>query len=373
MLVSEPSLGADEKQALVDVIDSNWITMGSRVQAFERAFADMHRMADAVAVNSCTSGLHLVMAALGIGPGDEVLVPSLSFVATANCVVYCGARPVFVDIESLDVPLMSCADAAAKCTARTKAVIVMHYGGYLVDRDAWRDFADSRGLFLIEDSAHAVGTARASIFGDVAVFSFFGNKNMTTAEGGMIVAGDDGLLDRIRQLRAHGLTSSTVQRLRGQAVSYDVTMLGYNYRMDELSAAIGLVQLGKLDQWNKKRRMLAHLYRDLLEERCPDVLLPFPEERTTSHHIMPIVLPSAIDRQRVIGILRSDGIQTTIHYPPIHCLSWYRNNTPVVSLPLTEDFAARQLTLPLHPKMEAQHVDLVTQVLANAVTTELAG
>src|SRR5476649_1048273 len=144
LLVSEPVLGEDEKAALCAVIDSNWITMGARVQAFEKAFAAEHGMSDGVAVNSCTAGLHLVLAALGIGPGDEVLVPSLSFVATANAVVYSGATPVFVDVTALDVPLISLEDAAARCTERTKAIIVMHYAGYVADAEAWREFADHR-------------------------------------------------------------------------------------------------------------------------------------------------------------------------------------------------------------------------------------
>ncbi len=368
LLVAEPSLGQDEKTALADVIDSGWVTMGTRVQAFEQAFAAMHEVADAVAVSSCTGGLHLVMQALGIGPGDEVLVPALTFVATSNSVLYAGATPVFVDIESLDVPIMSCADAAAKCTPNTKAVIVVHYAGYLADRDAWRDFADQRGLLLIEDSAHAVGADRTSIFGDAAIFSFFGNKNMTTAEGGMVVALDPGVLDRVRQARGHGMTSNTMQRLNGRMITYDVTMLGYNYRMDELRAAIGLTQLKKLGGWNDKRRVLTKTYRALLGKYCPDLSVPFSRPRPSAHHIMPVVLPQDVDRQVVVDRLRDDGIQTTNHYPPIHWFSLYRDKYPAVHLPRTEDFALRELTLPLHPKLETGHVEYIARTLAKALT-----
>jgi len=188
--VVEANLGEDEKLALAKVVDSGWITMGDQVRAFERAFAEEHGAVDAVAVSSCTAGLHLAMQALEIGPGDEVLVPSLTFVATVNSVLYAGANPVFVDIVSLDEPHMCCADAAAKCTARTKAVVVMHYGGYLLDGDLWHHFARTRGLHLIEDAAHAAGLDRPAGFGHAAVFSFFGNKNMTTGEGGMVFARD---------------------------------------------------------------------------------------------------------------------------------------------------------------------------------------
>ncbi len=367
LLVAEPDLGAEEKDALNDVVDSGWITMGSRVQTFERAFATMHGVADAVAVSSCTAGLHLALEALGIGPGDEVLVPSLSFVATANSVLYCGAKPVFVDVESVTEPLMSLTDAAAKCTAATKAVIIMHYGGYIADLPAWRAFADERGLRLVEDSAHAVGAERGEIVGDVAVFSFYGNKNMTTAEGGMIIALDQGVLDRTRQTRAHGMTTGTMQRLNSRLVTYDVTMLGFNYRMDELRAAIGLKQLARLPEWNSKRRTLSDAYRNLLREHCPRACVPFAVARPSAHHILPVLLPIEVDRQLVVDRLRKDGIQTTNHYPPIHRFSWYAEHLPVAALPVTEEFAERELTLPLHPKLQRGHLEYVVQSLTKAI------
>jgi dTDP-4-amino-4,6-dideoxygalactose transaminase len=368
LLVAEPSLGEEEKTALAEIVDSGWITMGDRVHAFEQAFARAHRATDAVAVSSCTAGLHLVTKALGIGPGDEVLVPSLTFVATVNSVLYAGATPIFVDIESLDVPLMSLADAAAKCSKKTKAVIVMHYAGYLIDGDAWRDLAKSRHLLLIEDAAHAAGLDRAGTFGDAAVFSFYGNKNMTTAEGGMVVTRYEEVLNTVRQMRSHGMTSSTLQRLSGNSPSYDVTMLGYNYRMDEFRAAIGLVQLTKLGSWNEKRKTLAKTYRRHMEEYCPDVALPFAAPRPSSHHILPILLPQKIDRRHVMDRLRAAAIQTTVHYPPVHALSLYRNGSPAVRLPRTEEFAARELTLPLHPKLQERQVEAVARALATALS-----
>ncbi len=367
LLVSEPSLGEDEKAALVDVIDGNWITMGGRVQAFEQAFAQQHGAAGAVAVNNCTAGLHLALYALGVGPGDEVLVPSLTFVATANSVIYAGAKPVFVDVESLDMPVMSLADAAAKCTPRTKAVMVMHYAGHVRNPGAWREFAESRGLHLIEDSAHAVGAARGEVFGDAAVFSFFGNKNMTTAEGGMVIARDPEVLSRVRQARSHGMTSTTVQRLSGQVVTYDVPMLGFNYRMDEMCAAIGLVQLAKLGSWNSKRKALAGEYRALIRQLCPRVEMPFADSLVSSHHILPVLLPRSADRQAVVNKLRERGVQTSFHYPPVHRLSYYRDRSFGTRLPHTEEFAARELTLPLHPKMEMWQVEFVLGSLAEAL------
>ena len=372
LLVSEPSLGRSEKIAIAKVIDSGWITMGDRVRAFEQAFARTHQVADAVAVSSCTTGLHLVMEALGIGPGDEVLVPSLTFVATANSVLYAGGTPVFVDIESLDVPLISPSDAAAKCTAKTKAVVVMHYGGYLVDGAAWREFADEHGLYLIEDAAHAAGLDRSGIFGDAAVFSFFSNKNMTTAEGGMVVARDDAVLAKVRQMRSHGITSGTVQRLASHAVTYDVTMLGYNYRMDELRAALGLVQLKNLKRWNDKRQVLTNTYRRLLAQHCPGVAVPFSGPRASSCHILPVLLPEGVDRQAVVSRMWDAGVQTSMHYPPIHEFSWYRARFPSVRLPRTEAYCRRELTLPLHPKLTDLDIGVVVRALARALQSDEA-
>jgi dTDP-4-amino-4,6-dideoxygalactose transaminase len=367
LLVSEPTVGVGEKLALAEVIDSNWITMGGRVEAFERAFSAQHQAEDAVAVNSCTAGLHLALQALGIGPGDEVLVPSLSFVATANCALYCGATPVFVDVEAADLPLISLNDATARLSPRTRAVIVMHYAGYMVDAQAWRSFADAHGLFLIEDSAHAVGPGRGPVFGDVAAFSFYGNKNMTTAEGGMVIAPDPDLLERVRRARGHGMTSGTAERLHSRVPTYDVTMLGFNYRMTELNAAIGLVQLRQLDAWNAQRERLTRAYRRHLSRRCPDVSVPFPVPLASTYHILPALLPAHADRAVVMDRMRSAGIQTTFHYPPIHQLSYYRDRFPAVVLPHTEAFAARELTLPLHPRLSEPQVEEIVGSLVAAL------
>ncbi|CAO3429081.1 DegT/DnrJ/EryC1/StrS family aminotransferase [Azospirillum doebereinerae] len=367
LLVSEPILGDEEKAALAAVVDDGWITMGDRVRRLEQAFAEAHGQPDAVAVSSCTAGLHLVLAAHGLGPGDEVLVPAMTFVATANSVLYVGATPVFVDIEGLDLPLMSLSDAAAKRTGRTRAVILVHYAGFLPDRDRWRAFARAHGLILIEDAAHAAGLPGAGGIGDAAVFSFYGNKNMTTAEGGMVTARDPAALERVRHLRAHGMTSGMQQRLTGHANGYDVTTLGFNYRMDEFRAAIGLVQLARLPGWNARRQALAERYRRTLERDCPGVVLPFPEPRPSANHIMPVLLPAEVDRSRVMRDLRIRGIQTSVHYAPVHRFTLYRERSPGVSLPLTEEFARRTLSLPLHPRMEDRDVDMVTLALAQAL------
>jgi dTDP-4-amino-4,6-dideoxygalactose transaminase len=369
--LSEPILGSDEKNALLDVVESGWITMGERVRSFEHAFAKAQGAVDSIAVSSCTAGLHLILDALGIGEGDEVLVPSLSFVATANAVLYTRATPIFVDISSVESPLICLEDAAAKCTARTRAVIIVHYAGYLADRELWRDFASKRGLLLIEDAAHAAGAPGAGTFGVAAAFSFYGNKNMTTAEGGAVIASTEELSELIRRMRGHGLTSGTFQRHLGSTPNYDMTLLGYNYRMDEFRAAIGLVQLSKLQQWNQKRRMLTETYRKLLKKLSPEITVPFANHTGVSaHHIMPIVLPKGIHRPNIIQNLREAGVQTSIHYPPIHQFSFYRDRFSSLRLPKTEDMAARCLTLPLHPNLTETQIEEITAVLEESVTSE---
>ena len=370
LLVSEPVLGAEEKAALAAVIESGWVTMGDRVREFEEAFARLHDAEDSIAVGSCTAALHLILHALGIGPGDEVLVPSLTFVATANSVLYVGARPVFVDIESPETPLMSLDEAEARCTARTKAVILVHFGGYLADRDAWQAFARRKGLFLIEDAAHAPGLPAVGTYGEAAAFSFYGNKNMTTGEGGAIIAHNRSLRETIRQARSHGMTSGTRQRLDSRSPDYDVTMLGFNFRMDELRAALGLVQLKRLPEWNDIRRRLSLRYRQLLGEHCPSVIVPFADPWPSAHHLMPVLLPAAINRQTVIDRLRKRGIQTTVHYPPVHRLTFYNDLLRGVNLPRTEEFARRELTLPLHPRMMMSTVEFVVNSLAGALGAE---
>ncbi len=363
--LAEPVLGEKEKQALSAVIESGWLTMGEQVKAFEKAFAEMHGETEAVAVSSCTAGLHLSLAALGVGQGDEVLVPSLTFVATVNAVLYVGATPVFVDIDSLECPHISLEDAQRNLTDKTKAVIVMHYGGYLVDLARWREFADRHQLFLVEDAAHAPGIG--TVVGDAAAFSFFSNKNMTTAEGGMVLAPRSAVLEKIRAKRSHGMTTGTLDRHVGHAYSYDVTTLGYNYRMDELRAALGLCQLSHLKAWNAKRRALTKLYRQLLAKHCPTVRVPFKSSDVTAAHLLPVLLSDGVEREQVMGELRAAGIQSSIHYPPVHHFSYYRARFPNIELVKTERFCQRVITLPLSPSLEELDLEKIVKTLQSAI------
>ncbi len=370
LLVAEPVLGPEERAAVVEVLESGWITLGAQVRAFEHAFADRHGALDAVAVDSCTAGLHLTLKALGIGHGDEVLVPSMTFVATVNAILYAGADPVLVEIEALDRPLMSIKDAATKITPRTRAIMLMHYAGHMTDPGPWRTFAARHNLLLIEDAAHAVGVPGVGSYGDGAAFSFYGNKNMTTAEGGMVLMRNPEMLERARQMRGHGMTRTVLQRLVARTPHYDVDMLGFNYRMDELRGAIGLVQLSRLDGMNAQRAHLFRIYNDRLadlEKRHEGFVVPRAKSGVSAHHIMPVVLPSGADRDRIAAEMHDAGVQTTIHYPPVHTLSYYQQRFPNLKLPLTEDFHRRELTLPLHPKMDESDVGLVVDALEDAI------
>ena len=235
----------------------------------------------------------------------------------------------------------------------------------------WQSFARRKGLLLIEDAAHAPGLPAAGTFGEAAAFSFYGNKNMTTAEGGAVIARSRSLRETIRRARSHGMTSGTRQRLDSRSPDYDVTILGFNYRMDELRAAVGLAQLKRLPEWNDIRRRLSLHYRQLIAGHCPSVMVPFSDPWPSAHHLMPVVLPTAVNRQAVIDRLRKRGIQTTVHYPPVHRLTLYNDLYPDSHLPQTEEFARRELTLPLHPRMTPETVELVVNSLAAALGAEL--
>jgi dTDP-4-amino-4,6-dideoxygalactose transaminase len=362
-----PILGEPEKRALCAVIDDGWLSMGDRVRRFEQAFAELHGVEEAVAVGSATAALQLSLQAFDVGPGDEVLVPSLTFVAAANVIVQCGATPVFADIESIDSPHLSLADAEARLTARTRAVMIMHYGGTMMDVAAWRDFADRNGLLLFEDAAHAAGMSGIGTLSDAASFSFFANKNMTTAEGGMMIVRDPARRARARRMRAHGMTAGTLDRARGRAAGYDVTDCGHNFRMDELRAAVGLAQLGRLRGWNDARRSVVARYRDAILAQVPEVLVPFLPGHMSSGHIMPVLLPTGTDRPRVMAAMLAQRVQTSMHYPPIHRFQYYRDRYLTPALPQTELFCGRELTLPLHPGLSASDQSRVVAALAQAV------
>jgi dTDP-4-amino-4,6-dideoxygalactose transaminase len=365
--LSDIDFDETESLAVEKVLKSRWLTMGKVTQEFEASFAAHVQSKHAIAVTNATAALHLACLALGLGPGDEVIVPSLTFVATANAVRYVGATPIFADIVSDDNLNISPEGIKASITPRTRAIIVVHYSGYPCDMESILSIAKQNGLFVIEDAAHAVGSElngrHLGTWGDIGCFSFFSNKNMTTGEGGMMTTDSDDLAQKLNRLRSHGMTSLTWDRHKGHAYSYDVVDLGYNYRIDEIRAAIGLAQLSKVERNNERRRSLTQVYRDALQELAPQVNVPFQHHLgKTSAHIMPVLLPQDIKRQDFIESMKGNGIQTSIHYPPIHTFTSYKDDM-VWNLPVTEDVAKREITLPLYPAMSNDDVLVVVSAV----------
>jgi dTDP-4-amino-4,6-dideoxygalactose transaminase len=365
----------DEILAAVETtVASGWWSMGPTVEAFEQAFADFCGARHAIAVSNGTAALHLAFLACECGLGDEVILPSLNFVAAANSVGHTGATPVFCDIRGVHDLNLDTADVEAAISPSTKAILVLHYGGYPCDMDAVSAIADRHGLAVIEDAAHAPGATwrgrMCGTIGRVGCFSFFSNKNLPVGEGGMIVTDDAGVADRVRLLRSHGMTTLTWDRHRGHAHSYDVVAQGFNYRLDEVRAAVGLVQLSRLQAGNAARARIADRYRELLDG-AEGLVLPFADAGDgSSHHLAVVVLPEGANRVRAQELIRQRGIQTSVHYPPIHRFSAYADQPGAQrGLAVTDAVAGRVLTLPLYPHMDAAQVEDVAAALLESLAT----
>ncbi len=364
--------GIAEEQAVLGVLRSRWLTMGAVTRQFEEQFATECGAAHAIAVANATQALHLACLVLGIGPGDEVIVPTLTFVATANAVLYAGGIPRFADIIDPEEPNIDPQEIERLVTPRTKAVIVMHYAGYPCRMDEILALAKRYGLAVIEDAAHAPGAKlndqALGTWGDIGCFSFFSNKNLATGEGGMLVTQQDRLAEKLRLLRSHGMTSLTWDRHQGHAYSYDVIDLGYNYRIDEIHSALGLAQLSKLAANNLKRGELTQAYWQALADQ--PLTLPFRSSRLPGSlpacHIFPILLPDTTDRAAWVKKLHAAGIQTSLHYPPVHRFAYYRQHFQQVSLPKAEAYAGREVTLPLFPTMTAEQAHAVIEAVVTA-------
>ncbi len=383
--LADVAIGREEIAAVSDVLRSGWLSMGPVTGEFEAHFAAYLGVKHAIAVTNGTAALHLAHAALGAGPGDTVICPSLTFVATANAIRYTGARPVFADIGSLHDLNVSPAAMAAKIDATTKGICVVHYGGYPCDMTAVMQLARAHGLYVVEDAAHAPGAAcrmreaggmtddgalamsPCGTIGDIGCFSFFANKNMTTGEGGMITTNDDVLAARLRRLRSHGMTSLTWDRHRGHSASYDVVDWGYNYRIDELRSALGLVQLRRLKADHRRRADIAQAYTARLQG-LEGLELPFFTSITApsdlaSFHLYPALLPDAATRAHFQAFMQRQGVQTSVHYPAIHRFSRYEGAAAEGELPVTDEVAQRVVTLPLYAGMRAEQLDHVLQAI----------
>lgn len=372
--LADLDFGAEENQAVLDVLNSRWLTMGAVTQEFERQFAALLGVKHALAVSNATVALHLACLCLGIGAGDEVILPSLTFVATSNAVLYTGAQVQFADIIGPDELTLDPQEIERLVTPRTRAVMVMHYAGYPCHMAAILEIARRHGLAVIEDAAHAPGAAldgRAlGTWGDFGCFSFFSNKNLSTGEGGMLVTDRDDLAEKARILRSHGMTSLTWDRHQGHAYSYDVIDLGYNYRIDEIRSALGLVQLSKLNANNARRKQITENYWKALQDH--ELILPFQAWANArgvvaAYHIFPLLLPDDVNRQGFIEGLRLEGVQTSLHYPPIHRFSYYASRFPNTRLPQTEFVAGREVTLPLYPGMDDVAFETVIRAIEKVI------
>lgn len=370
--VMRPWLGTEEAEAAAAAVASGWVAQGPRVREFEEAFAAAVGTPHAIAVSSCTAALHLALIAAGVGPGDEVVVPSLSFIATANAVRYVGARPVFADVD-LATQNLTTATVAPRLTAQTRALILVDQGGTPADLDAMRALCDPRAVTVIADAACAAGsTYRGRHVGagaELAAFSFHPRKLITTGEGGMLTTWDGSVAARLRRLREHGMDVSAADRHRSQQpVIEHYTELGYNFRMTDVQAAIGLVQLRKLGEMVARRRVLARRYQEQLSPIRGLLTVDDPPYGETNYQSFWILLPEepAVSRDDLLRVLADAGVSARRGIMAAHMEPAYADNRP--SLPVTERLTAHSLILPLFHQMTEQEQDHVVSVVTYALT-----
>jgi dTDP-4-amino-4,6-dideoxygalactose transaminase len=360
--VSAPAIGDAEIDELLDAIRSGWVTTGPKVSTLQDRLAEYLDVPFVRCLNSCTAGLTLALRVLDIGPGDEVLVPSVTFVACANVVVHLGATPVFVDCTP-GAGLIDLADAALKVTPRTRAVVPVHLAGHPLDLDALATFRDRHGVAVVEDAAHAIGASwrgrRIGSHGDLTAFSFHATKNITTFEGGALAIADERVAERVDRLSIQGVTRSSWAR-HGDAApgDYDVIEPGFKFAMTDVAAAVGIHQLPRLDAWIARRRELSAMY----ERRLAGLPLELPlRPRGHAHHlyIARLTDDAAADRDDVARALRDRNIGTTVHFRALHMQSYYARLSGLApeDLPVSADWSRRALTLPLYPQMTERDVD----------------
>ncbi len=363
--LAAPDITEEDVRAVAEVVRSGRLALGPKAREFEERLAAYVGVKHGVAVSSGTAALHLMVRALGIGRGDEVIVPSFTFAATVNVLLYEGARPVFADIDP-ETYCLDPEDAAARVTPRTKAILAVDVFGHPADWDALAAVASRYGLLLLDDSCEALGAAykgrKVGSFGNAAAFAFYPNKQITTGEGGMLVTDDDRVAALCRSLRNQGRaeTGSWLEHER----------LGYNYRMDEMSAALGISQLGRLEEFLAKRENVARLYAERLRD-CAWVRLPVvkPYARV-SWFVYVVLLARDLDRDAVIRALAEEGIPSRAYFPPVHLQPYVREllGTREGELPVTEDVARRTLALPFHNNLTPEEVDRVAAALERAVS-----
>jgi UDP-4-amino-4,6-dideoxy-N-acetyl-beta-L-altrosamine transaminase len=359
-------------RAVVEALSSDWLTTGPRVARFEQAFAKFCGAEQGVAVNSGTAALHCAMRALNLGPGDEVIVPAITFAASANAALYEGATPVFADIEA-DTLLIDPKSVVEKITARTKAIVAVDYGGQPADYDALRELTQSRGIAIVADACHAPGATykgrQTGTLGDVSCFSFHPVKHLTTCEGGMAVTQSSEMAGHMRRFRNHGIDSDHRVREAKGAHAYDMIELGYNYRLSDLQCALGLAQLSRLADWVKARQVIAAWYEEALTSIPAVTPLKTHSDRTNAHHLYVVKLAASVDRDAVFSRLRAAGIGANVHYSPVYLHSFYRSKGYERGIaPVAEAVSERILTLPMFPALKRHDVDRVAEALTDAVS-----
>jgi dTDP-4-amino-4,6-dideoxygalactose transaminase len=362
-------------EAVAETLRSGWLTLGPRTTAFEAEFAEHLGVPHAVALSSCTAALHLAYLAAGVRPGDEVVVPGITFVATAAAARYCGGTAVLAEIVGPHDLSLDPEDVEARLTPRTKAVCAVHYAGYAAPLGPLRDLCAERGVALIEDAAHspcATTPGGDEVLGTVGLagaFSFFSNKIISCGEGGLLATRDERVAELARSLRSHAMTSGTWDRHRGHAMGYDVVGVGYNYRMDEPRAALLSARLPGLAADVAERRRLTHLYRAALAD-VPGVTVPYSDAQVdaSSCYIMPVMLDEPALRDPLRSYLADrHGIQTTVLYPSINEFSAYADGPGAGSLQRCEHAARAQLTLPLYPHLGEERQDRVVRALRDGL------
>lgn len=373
---NRPSIGDEEIAEVVATLRSGWLTTGPRVAHFEAAFREYVGAPHAIAVSSCTAGLHLALAAAGIGEGDEVITTPLTFCSTVNVIVHQRARPVLADISPDDYNIDP-AQIERKITRRTRAIIPVHYGGQPCRMDAILDIARRHGLLVIEDAAHAHGALyrgrKVGTLGDVTVFSFYATKNMTTGEGGMVTVHNAALAERIRLLSNHGMDYNAQRRYEAEGSwYYEVLAPGYKYNMTDIQAALGLHQLARLEEYTRRRTEIAARYTEAFAG-LEQIVTPAvrPEVRHVWHLYAVQVRRNSrrIDRDRVIAALRKQGIGTSVHFIPIHYHPYYREGFGFRrgDYPVCEAVFEGLISLPLYPSMTDAEVERVIEAVRKAV------
>jgi len=372
--LTDIAMPEEDIEAVLDTLRSGWLTMGPRTQDFERAFADYVGAEHAVALSSGTAALHLSCIAAGLGRGDEAIVPAMTFAATPSAIRYTGAEAVLCDVRGPDDPLVDPDDVVRRLTPATKAVVAVHMFGYTAPVEELRVLCDERGLVLIEDAAQAVGATvegsgrRTGTVDQLGCFSFFSKKQLCVGEGGMVTTDDAELAARVRSLRSHAMTSVTWDRHRGHEDSYDITGIGFNFRIDEPRAALGLSRLPRLEDDIEARRAVVRAYRarlagvDGLELMFDDAAVS-----RSSHFGFPVLLQDRAARDAFRDALHRQGVQTT-WYPAVHLFSDYRRRSPELSLPRTEEVADRHCLLPLSPTLSETEIAQVVDAVEGALS-----